>query len=74
MVKLSESSEANLTTAINNIQIGIEKLNRRETITEYTKPDSLVGIEFANGNAAYFNVTTKRCDQDIYLDVEWSTG
>jgi len=72
LVKVSETSEANLTTAINNIQIGIEKANRRETITAWTKPASWCYIKFINSNKAFYNFKNKRYELDIYLDIEWS--
>jgi len=74
LVKISETTEANLTTAINNIQIGIEKSNRRETIASWTKPSTWCYIKFINSNKAFCNFKTKRYDIDIYIDVEWSTA
>lgn len=73
-VQISETSEANLTTAINNIIIGIEKLNRRETITAYTRPSTLIHCKLVNSNKAFFNATSQRWDCDIFLDFEWSTS
>jgi c-di-AMP phosphodiesterase-like protein len=72
LVKVSETGEATLTTAINNIQIGILKANRRQTITAWTKPASWCTIRFANSNKQFYNLKTKRWDCDIYLDIEWS--
>lgn len=74
LVKISETSEANLTTAINNIQIGVEKCNRREAITDFTKPSTWCYCEIANGGKAYTNLKTGRFDQDIWIDVEWATA
>lgn len=71
-VQISETSEANLTTALNNIILGIWKLNTRQTIASYTRPSSLMNIEFVNSTKAYYNAKTKRWDRDIYLDIEWS--
>lgn len=74
LVKISETSEANLTTALNNIIDGINKLNKREAITEYTKPGVLVGAELVNSNKPFENSQTKRWDLDINIDFEWVTS
>lgn len=74
-VQVSETSEANLTTALNNIIIGIWKLNTRQAITSYTRPTTLMNIELASGSTkAFYNAKTKRWDMDIFLDIEWSTS
>jgi hypothetical protein len=73
-VKVSETTEANLTTALNNIQIGCDKANRRQTITAWTKPSAWCYVEFVNSNKAFCNIRTKRYDVDIYLDITWSTS
>jgi len=73
LVKISETTEATLTAAINNVQIGIEKCNRRTAIIGWTKPSAWCYIKFINSNKAFCNFKTKRYDIDIYIDVEWST-
>jgi len=73
-VKISETSETSLMTALNNILDGIDKLNKRETISDYTKPGTLVHAAFVSGNKAYENSNNQRWDQDIYLEFEWATS
>ena len=70
-IKLSETTEANLSTAIDNILIGCRKLNRKIAITTYTKPASLSKIIYSGSNKAYEHPTSKRWVQDIQLDVIW---
>ena len=74
MIKLSETTEATLTAMLNDIIDNIIKLNRRETISGYTKPTTLCNIELKHSNKAFENGITKRWDRDIYIDVEWSTS
>jgi len=69
-VLLSADTEANLTAAINNIAIGANKLNRRQTITSYTRETSLTHVVLINGNKAFEN-NKKRWDQTISLDITW---
>ena len=71
-VLLSETNEANLTTAISNILAGIKKLNRREAITSYTRPAVLCNIKLMKGTKAWEHSTTKRWNQTIILDIMWS--
>ena len=74
MVKVSETSEANLTTAINNILIGIKKFNKRIAITSFTRPTTMCHMKWSNSNKAYFNFKSKRFELDIWIDIEWSTS
>lgn len=74
LVKISQTSEANMMIALNNIQIGIIKLNTRQAIGSYTKPSTLVGMELFGSKKAFENPQTKRWDIDIWLDVEWTTS
>jgi hypothetical protein len=73
-VTLSEASEADLTTALNNIIDGIELLNRRATISEYTRPTTLCNARIAHGEKLTFNKKSQRWDIIIYIDFEWSTS
>lgn len=71
-VKLSETTEANLTGMLNDIINGCEKYNVRDgTLTEVS---TMCNIHVAYGNKSYENPQTKRWDCDIYLDIEWSTS
>lgn len=60
----------------NDIINNITKLNSRQPIAGYTKPPTLCNIKFMYSNRAYELVLTtgKRWDQDIYLDIDWSTS
>ena len=76
LVQLSETSEANLITAFNNIIDGIKKFNRRQAITSwvYASYPTMCHIRFANGKKAFKNFSTKRWYRDIFIDIEWSTS
>jgi len=74
-VQISETGEATLTTAINNIIIGIEKFNRRASIDGFTyaSAPTMCHMKFAYGNIAWEDPVNKRWACDIFIDVEWST-
>lgn len=76
LVQLSESSEANLTTALKNIIDGIIKLNKGQAITGwvYASYPTLCHIKLSNGKQSFKNFNTNRWYKDIYLDIEWSTS
>lgn len=73
-VQISETTEATLTTALNNIFIGIRKFNKRTAIASFTRPATMCHMRFANSTKAFCNIETKRWDCDIFLDIEWSTS
>jgi len=75
-VEIEESSEANLTTCINNVIIGIRKFNMRATITGFTYASAatMCHISFANGDLVEAKSVSSRWKCIIYLDVEWSTS
>lgn len=76
LVQLSETGEATLTTAINNIIIGIKKFNKRAAIGGwvYASYPTMCHIELANGKQSFKNFSTKRWYKDIMLDFTWSTS
>lgn len=73
-VKLSQTSEITLTTILNDIVDGIEKLNKRIAVGSFTKPNTMCNMKLAYGNKPFENPQTKRWDQDIFIDVEWSSS
>ena len=74
-VQISETSEANLITALNNIIIGIRKFNKRTAITGFTYASAatMCHIKLANSTLDDKN-KNKRWACDISLDIEWSTS
>ena len=72
-VQVSEPTEAGMTTAINNVLIGIKKINKRTAITDFTRPSSLCHMKWANSTKAFEDPYTKRWGCSFMLDVEWST-
>jgi len=74
MVKLSETGEATLTAMLNDILDNITKLNLRQAVGTFTRPTTMLNIEFKHSNKAFELKRTKRWEQDIYIDVEWSTS
>ena len=75
-VQVSESSEANLSTAINNIIIGIRKFNKRTAITGFTyaSASTMCHMKMANSGPTTAKAKNARWDCEIWLDVEWSTS
>jgi hypothetical protein len=73
-ITLSETSEANLMTALNNIVIGLDKLNTRQTISEYTKPAILCNGYVAYGNKAHVTKNNNRWRMEVFLDFRWSVA
>jgi len=75
-VQVSESSEANLMTALNNIIIGIKKFNKRTTITGFTYASCTTMCHMKLGRSGPVEAKAKnaRWDCDVWLDVEWSTS
>ena len=76
LVQISETTEAALTTAFNNILIGIKKFNRREAITGwvYASYPKMCHMKFGFGKQSFKNFNTRRWYKDIFLDIEWSTS
>jgi len=73
-VDIEADSEANLSAAINNIVIGIRKLEAWQTITAYTRPASLYHIIFRNANKAQLFGKRGTWTQTIELEVEWGVA
>lgn len=71
---LSETTEAALSTAHNNIAIGCDKLNRRIAITEYTRPTSFLHAEIATSNLARIKGNAKNWILEIDLDCKFMTS
>jgi len=75
-VQISETGEATLTTAVNNIIIGIGKFNKRASITNFTyaSAPTMCHMRFGYSNKAFEDPVNKRWGCDIFIDVEWSTS
>ncbi len=71
-VRVSEESEANLMGAISDIILGLWKMNTRQTITDYTRPTTLIHAKLMHSNRAFYHPKSKRWDVDIFLDIDWS--
>lgn len=69
-VKLAETNEANINTALRNIATGCYKLNRGITITEYTRPANFMRCRIASTNNLYMNKSSGRCLLDLVLDCD----
>lgn len=74
MVKLSEVNEAGLLGMRNDIITNIEKLNKRETIAGYTRETTLLNAILKYSNKAFEIGITKRWEQDLFIDFEFSTS
>lgn len=73
-VKIVESSEANLMSAINDIVIGCWKLRTRQAITSYTRPASFIWCELFSSNQAFEDSQNKKWFQDITLKTRFTTS
>lgn len=71
-ITLHESTEPLLMAAVNNIAIGVSKLNRRETITDYTRPASFIHVELKDGNKVFSR--NGWFNQDLNLDCKFTTS
>ena len=70
-IDISADSEINLSTAHNNILIGIRKLKTWTAIGGYTRESTLHHIDFIDAKLAEFNKKTKIWTQTIELQVTW---
>jgi hypothetical protein len=70
-LKLQDTTEAALTTGIKLLITGTKTYNRRQTGP--TQVASMTHIVVNSGNKAYEVGTTKKWNQDLFLDVVWST-
>jgi len=71
-IEIEDTSETGLTSGLNNIINGINKLNDRKEISGYTKPPTLNRIEFVPRGEV--ENTTKCWRKVIEIDVKWETG
>jgi hypothetical protein len=58
----------------NDIIDNIEKLNKRQSISGYTKESTLINAKIVFSNKAFENGQTKRWEQDLYIDFSFSTS
>lgn len=72
LVKLIDTTEANLSDIINDIIVGTKKLRQSLSIDGYTKPDALINITLINsGNRAWFKADNTEATQDIIIIAKW---
>ena len=69
-LKLSDASEAALTTGLKLLIAGAKLYNSR--LTGPTQVASMTHIRLVSGNQAYEVGNTKRWNQDIMIDITWS--
>jgi len=70
----SQPTEALLTTTINNLIDGINKLNLRQAIASYTRPSTLIWMELVSVNEGKVNFKNSNWDNQIILDVSYTTS
>lgn len=73
-VVISETSAANLITALNNIFIGIKKFNKRTAITGFTRPATMCHMKYGKSTEAKHKKNTPHWMCELWIDVEWSTS
>ena len=66
-------TEANYTILLDGLKTNIDKLNRRETITSYTKPATLVRVTLT-GERMKFARPSNRVHGEFTLRVTWRTA
>ena len=67
-------TEANLVLAKEGLITNIDKCNRREAITSYTKPSKLINITLIDWSDPKFFKQAGRIRNDFTLRIEWSTA
>lgn len=71
-MQYKDISESALNTAFYALLEGIRKLNNRETIKGYTKPNSLIGLKFISSNNDYYNIGAGNWyGNSIRIQAEW---
>lgn len=71
-IQYKDATEGALNTAMYNLTEGIRKLNAREVITSYTRPNSLIGINFISSGTEYFNIKAGVWyGNNITIEAEW---
>lgn len=73
-IEILESSEANLSTALENIEIGCEKANSWQTITSWTRPSKWCSVYIGKSEPAKIISGSGIAKIKIYLEVEWSVN
>ena len=69
-----DATEEALNTAIYALIEGVRKLNAREAITSYTKPNALIGIQIISSGKDYYNIKSGVWSANsIKIEVEWLT-
>ena len=73
-IKLSQTSEIISIAGLVNILAGIIKLNKRQTITAYIKPSTLVNIRLLSSSRSFEHPQTKRWEVVLQILVTWSAS
>ena len=73
-LQYKDATEGALNSSIYALCEGIDKLNARETITAYTKPNSLVGMSFLSGGKDYHQMTAGQWFANVKIIVKWLTS
>jgi hypothetical protein len=72
-LQYKDATEGALNASIYALIEGIRKLNTRETITAYTKPTSLIGMQFISSGKDYKNHLSGNWYANIIITAEWLT-
>lgn len=72
-IQYKDATEGALNSSLYTLVEGIEKLNARETITDYTKPNSLVGMQFISTGLDYHSFTNGNWYANILITADWLT-
>lgn len=71
-LQYKDVTEAALNSSIYAIVEGIRKLNAREAIAAYTKPNSLIGIKFISSANDYFHIGAGNWyGNNVKIEAEW---
>jgi len=73
-LQFKDASEGALNSSIYALCEGIDKLNARETIAAYTKPNSLVGMSFLSSGKDYHQMVAGQWFANVKIIVKWLTS
>jgi hypothetical protein len=69
-----DASEGALNASIYALCEGIDKLNAREAIAAYTRPNSLVGMSFLSSGKDYHQMEAGEWYANVKIIVKWLTS
>lgn len=72
-LQYKDTTEAALNASLYGLNEGIRKANARITITDWTRPSSLIGLKIISGSADYFQIKGGNWYGNVIIEAEWLT-